>query len=43
MALFLSSSLDRLIKNLGKMDFKYLSQEFASNVLDLVRQKVFYP
>ena len=40
---FLSSSLDSLVKNLGKDDFKYLSQEFDSDVLDLVKQKGFYP
>ena len=40
---FLSSSLDRLVKNLDKDDFKYLSLEFDNNVLDLVKQKVFYP
>ena len=39
----LSSSLDSLIKNLNKDDFKYLSQEFDKNKLDLVKQKVFYP
>ena len=33
---FLSSSLDSLVKNLNKDDFKYLSQEFYNNVLDLV-------
>ena len=38
---FLSSSLDSLIKTLGKGDFKYLSQEFDNNVLDLVKQKGF--
>ena len=31
----LSSSLDSLVKNLGKNDFKYFSQEFDSNLLDL--------
>ena len=31
---FFSSLLDILIKNLGKYDFKYLSQEFDSKVLD---------
>ena len=36
---FLSSSLDSLVKNLGKYDFKYLNQEFDNNVLDLVKQK----
>ena len=40
---FLSSSLDTLVKNLNKDDFKYLSQEFDNNVLDLVKQKRFYP
>ena len=40
---FLSSSLDSLVKNLNKDDFKYLSQEFDNNVLDLVKQKAFYP
>ena len=34
---FLSSSLDSLVKNLIKDDFKYLTQEFA-----LVKQKGFY-
>ena len=33
---FLSSSLDSFVKNLGKDNFKYLSQEFDNNVLDLV-------
>ena len=41
--LFLSSSLDSLVKNLSKDGFKYLSQEFDNNVLDLVKQKRFYP
>ena len=40
---FLSSSLDSLVKNLAKDDFKYLSQEFDNNVLYLVNQKGFYP
>ena len=39
---FLSSSLDSLVKNLAKDDFKYLSQKFNKNVLDLVKQKGFY-
>ena len=38
---FLSSSLDGLVKNLAKDDFKYLSQEPDNNVLDLVKQKGF--
>ena len=28
---------------MNKNDFKYLSQEFDNNVLDLVKQKGFYP
>ena len=39
---FLSSSLDSLLKNLNKADFKYLSQESDTNILDLVKQKGFY-
>ena len=31
---FLIYSLDSLAKNLGKDDFKYLSQEFKNKVLD---------
>ena len=34
---FLSSLLDRLVKNLNKNDFKYLSQGIANNVLDIVK------
>ena len=40
---FLSSSLDSLVRNLSKDDFKYLSQEFDNNELDAVKQKRFYP
>ena len=40
---FLSSSLDSLVKNLNKDEFKFLSQESDSNVLYLVKQKGFYP
>ena len=40
---FLSFLLDSLVKNLSKEDFKYLSQEFNNNILDLVKQKGFYP
>ena len=40
---FLSSSLDSLVKNLNKDDFKYLSQEFDKNKLDQVKPKGFYP
>ena len=40
---YLSSSLDILVKHFHKDDFKYLRQEFDTNVLDLVKQKAFYP
>ena len=40
---FLSFSLNSLVKNLSKDDFRYLSQEFDNNVLDLVKKKGFYP
>ena len=40
---FLTSPLDSLVKSLGKADFNYLSHEFNNNVLDLVKQKGFYP
>ena len=40
---FLSSLFASLVKNLSKDDFKYLSQEFDNNILDLVKQKGFYP
>ena len=37
--LFLSSSLDKLAKNLSSEDFKYLSEEFSGEKLQLVKQK----
>ena len=40
---FISSSLDSLVKNLSKDDFKYLRQEFDNNVLDLVKKEGFHP
>ena len=40
---FLSSSLYSLVKNVDKNDFKYSSKEFDSKVLNLVKQKGFYP
>ena len=39
---FLSSSLDTLVKNLCKVNFNYLSQEYDSEVLGLGKQKEFY-
>ena len=40
---FMNSSLNALVKNLSKMDFKYLSQEFGGDFLELVKQKGVYP
>ena len=40
---FLSSSLDSLVKNLDRDDFKCFSQEFDSDQQDLVKQKGFSP
>ena len=40
---YLSLSFNNLVKIFGKNEFKYLSQEFDSNALDLVKQKGFYP
>ena len=36
---FTNSSLDALVKNLSDSDFKYLSQKFSGNLLELVKQK----
>ena len=41
--LFLNSSLDKLVKNLGSEDFKYLSREFSGEKLELVKKKGVYP
>ena len=40
---FINSSLDALVKNLSDNDFKYLSKEFSSDFLELVKQKGVYP
>ena len=40
---FLSSSLDSLVKNLGENDVKYFSRVYDSEVLDLIKQRRFYP
>ena len=40
---FLSFSLDSLAKNFDKADFNYLCKEFDNKVLDLVKEKGFYP
>ena len=39
----LRNSLDNLVKNSGKGNFKYLSQEFNRRVLDFTKHKGFYP
>ena len=40
---FMNSNLNALVKNLSKMDFKYSSQEFGGDLLELVKQKGVYP
>ena len=40
---FMNSSLDSLIKNLLDNDFRYLSEEFSGEFLELVKQKRVYP
>ena len=40
---FMKSSLDKLAKNLTDNDFKYLSQEFSGEELNLAKQKGVYP
>ena len=39
---FMNCSLDALVKNLSDNDFKYLSQEFSGDLLELVKQKGVY-
>ena len=39
----MNSTLDSLVKNLSDDDFKYLSEEFSSGFLKLVKQKGVYP
>ena len=36
---FINSSLEQLIRNLADDDFKYLTKEFGSKNLKLLRQK----
>ena len=40
---FMNSSLDSLVKNLSDNDFKYLSEEFSGELLELVNEKGVYP
>ena len=41
--LFMNSSLDKLVKHLGSDDFKYLSELFSGEELELAKQKGVYP
>ena len=40
---FMISSLNKLVKNLSDNDFKYLTEEFGSKHLELLKQKGTYP
>ena len=40
---FMNSSLDSLVKNISDNNFKYLSEEFSGEFLELVKQKEVYP
>ena len=40
---FMSSSLEKLVKHLSDDDFKYLTKEFSSKTLELLKQKDAYP
>ena len=40
---FIISSLEKLFKNLSDNDFKYLTEEFGSKNLELLKQKGVYP
>ena len=40
---FMNFSLEELIKNLSEDDFKYLSEEFGSKNLELLKQKECLP
>ena len=40
---FMNASLEKLVKNLSDEDFKYLTKEFGSKTLALLKQKDAYP
>ena len=40
---YMSSSLEKLVKNLSENDVKYLTQESGSKNLQLLKQKSTYP
>ena len=39
----MNSNLEKLVKNLSDNDFKYLTEEFGSKNLELLKQKDAYP
>ena len=39
----MNSNLNKLVKNLTDNDFRYLSEEFSGDFLELVKQKRVYP
>ena len=39
---FMNSSLDSLVKNFSGNDFKYLSEKFSGDLLELVKEKGVY-
>ena len=41
--LLMKSSLDKLVKNLSDDDFKYLSEVFSNEKLELIKKKGIYP
>ena len=40
---FMNSSFEKLVKNLSDNDFKYLTEKFGSENLELLKQKDAYP
>ena len=40
---FMNSSLDKLVKNLWNNDLNYLTEEFGSEQLELLKEKDAYP
>ena len=40
---FMNSSLEKLVKNLTDNGFRYLTEEFGSEYLELLKQKHAYP
>ena len=40
---FINSSLEKIVKKLSNNDFKYLTEEFCSKILELLKQKDAYP